>query len=169
MPTRTDPMLLALDNLSPTLQWVGFIATLAGAWLAWWAWWRAKGAHEQARLATEAAICLGRVAQLSDLIADMRELQEMLARGDLPAVAAKCQHLRGRVVRFKAEAYTELTDVERQNLDLARRHLEEMGDVAAVGRGKETRRIGRIQLAYGKANEALNRVFAMHRLTARGD
>ena len=111
-------MLLALDNPAPILQWVGLVATLAGAWLAWWAWWRAKGAREQARLATEAAIRLGRVAHLSDLIADMREHQEMLARSDLAAVPAKCQHLRGRVVRFKTEAYTEMRDVERQNLVL---------------------------------------------------
>ena len=160
---------MALGNLPPWAQWLGLLATITGALLALWAGLKAKGAREQARAAKEAAVRLGRVAQLGDLIADMRELQEMLARGDLPGVAAKCQHLRGRVVRFKAEAYTELREEERQNLDLARRHLEEIGEVAAVGRGKESGRIGRIQLAYGKANEALNRVFAMHRLTAQGD
>jgi hypothetical protein len=157
-------------------QWLGLIATLAGTWLALLAWRSAKraardarDAEEQASLAKEAAIRLGRIAQLGDLINDMQELQAMLARKDFAAIASKCGNLRGRIVRFKVEAYTDLGDEESASLDLAREQLEIIGKVAAVGKGTDDNRSGRIQLGYSAANEAINRVFALWRRSAEGD
>jgi len=166
----------AVPSVSHGAQWLGLIATLAGTVLgglsfafAMIAAWRAKGAREQARLAKEAAIRLGRIAQLGDLIADMQELQTMLARNDFPGIAGKGNLLRGRIVRFKAEAYPELTESEKQNLDLARGQLEVIVRVAAIGKARPERRQGDIQLGYGKAHEALNHVVAMHGAHAQGD
>ncbi len=157
-------------------QWLGLATTLVGTavgiaglvW-AWIAAKRAAGAREQAELARKAATRLGRIAQLGDLIADMHELQTMLARKDFAAIAGKANLLRGRIVRFKAEAYIELGDEEKEDLDLARKQLETTAEVAALGKASETHRMGKIQLGYGQANEALNRVVAIHGQKVRGD
>src|SRR3970040_276424 len=112
-------------------QWWGVFATLLGAvlslvgvFVSGWAVWNAKGAKQQAQLAREAAIRMGRVTQLSDLIAEMQELQTMLARRDFESIAAKCSHLRGRVVRFKKESYNLLGQDENADLDMTRDQLE---------------------------------------------
>ena len=47
----------------------------------------------------------------------------MLARMDFPAIAGKANLLRGRVAKFKTEAYTELGDEEKDDPDLARSHV----------------------------------------------
>lgn len=151
------------------LLWSSAIASILSFFAASWAAWRAKGAREQAILAKIAATRLGRIVQLSDLMEDMKELQVMLARSDFLAIAAKSQHLRGRVVRFKAEAYSELEESERESLDEAREQLEAIAKVAATGKATDKNRLGRIQIGYGHANEALNRVFAVHRLRVEGE
>ena len=129
------------DNLPYWLQWVGLLATLGGAGvsLASLIWAiraarSAKTASEEATLAKQAATRLGRVAQVGDLINDMQELQAMIARSDFPAIAAKASHLRGRVVRFKGESYTDLSEEEQQGLDSARDQLEIIGRESAVGK-----------------------------------
>jgi len=162
------------QTLSYTAQWIGLVATglglavgigsLAAAWVAAS---RAKGAREAAESARQAAIRLGRIAKLGDLIGDMQELQTMLARADLHAIAGKANLLRGRIVRLKSEAYTELMFEERGNLDLARDHLELIVKTA-TGKARQEHKIGEIQRAYGAANEALNKVAALHAQKAQG-
>ena len=166
----------AVPSVSHGAQWLGLVATLAGTVLgglsfafAMIAAWQAKGAREQARLAKEAAVRLGRIAQLGDLIADMQELQTMLARNDFPAIAGKANLLRGRVVPFKHEALMGLDDTERENLDLARAQLESIAKVAATGKASVKSRAGRIQVGFGRANEALNRVVGVHAQSIRGE
>jgi hypothetical protein len=166
----------SVDNLPYGIQWLGLAATLVGtglgaASLVWAikAAVRAKSAREMANQARAAAVRAGRVAHLSDLIADMQELQAMLARCDFLAIAGKANLLRGRIVRFKAEAYNELGVEEKENLDLARGHLEGVAKVAATSTANEESKAGRVQLGYGNANEALNKVVAIHRQKVEGD
>lgn len=147
-------------------QWFGLLMTIAGTLLTVWAVVSARGAKQQAREAKEAAIALGRVLQLSDLISDMQELQAMLARKDFDSIAAKCTHLRGRVVRFTHEAYNELSAIEHESLNLTRAQLEGITRVASVGKGLDENRIGKIQMAFGLANEELHKVFANRRKDA---
>lgn len=156
-------------NLPRWLLWSSSIASILGFVAAVIAAWRAKGAREQATLAKIAATRLGRIAQLSDVMEDMKELQVMLARADFLAIAAKGQHLRGRIVRFKAEAYSELSESEKESLDAAREQLEAIAKVAATGKGTDESRLGRIQIGYGHANEALNNVFGLQRPRVEGE
>ncbi len=160
------------QTLSYTAQWIGLAATVLGLAVgigslvaAWVAASRAKGAREAAESARQAATRLGRIAKLGDLIGDMQELQTMLARADLHAIAGKANLLRGRIVRLKSEAYTELRFDEQENLDLARGHLAAIVKVA-TGKASQEHKSAQIHLGYGVANEALNRVFAL--LHARG-
>ncbi len=140
----------AAQNLSYWTQSLGLAATLLGTVLgagsliwAYLAAQRAMGAREAAELAALAATRLGRIAQLGDLIADMQELQPMLARADFPAIAGKANLLRGRVVRFKTEAYTELADQATESLDLAREQLQIIAKVAATSKAGDERRLFR--------------------------
>ena len=157
------------QNLPYWAQSVGLAASVLGAGIACVAARRAKGAREQAEMAKQAATRLGRVAQLSDLIADMRELDAMLARADFPAIGMKANLLRGRIARFKTEAYTELGGQEREDLDLAREQLQAITKVAVGRTFKDETRKARIPLGYGNAYEALNRVFAIHGQAIVGD
>jgi hypothetical protein len=161
-------------NLSFTAQVIGLVGTLLGAAVGIgsfvWAWIsasRAKGAREAAELARQAAIRLGRIAQLGDLIADMQELQTMLARADLAAIAGKAIHLRGRIVRLKSEGYTELRSEVKGNLDAARDHLTYIMKTA-TGKASQEHMIQEIQRGYGGANEALNEAVALHAGEAEG-
>lgn len=156
------------NDIPHWLQWVGLLATVLGAGLAFWAALSAKGAKEQATEAKLQAIRLGSVLRLGDLIFDMQELQAMISRKDFHSISAKCSHLRGRVVRFKTESYNLLSESAAADLDLVREQLEAIGRVAATGKGLDENRLGRIQLAFGHANESINRVFAIHHAEASG-
>ena len=164
------------QNLPYYGQWLGLAATLFGAGLAAGSFYcaklaarRAKAAGDKAELARQAATRLGRIAQLGDLIADMQELQTMLARTDFPAIAGKANLLRGRIVRFKTEAYNELREEESEKLDLAREQLQTMAEYAATGKASQENKTGRLQIAYGNAYEAMNAVVAIHGQKAEGD
>jgi hypothetical protein len=76
-------------------------------------------------------------------------------------VAAKANLLRGRIVRFTAEAYTELSGEQREKLNLARNQLESMVGVA-VGKAGDASKRGRIEIGYGEVLEAINVVVAVH-------
>ena len=161
-------LVAVVESPSNLAQWIGLVATLVGTGVgvfglicAWLAARRAKGAREAAEMAERAATRAGRIARLADLIDDMQELQVLLAEGNFSAIARKANLLRGRVVRFKREAYTELSNEEQQDLDSSREQLSIVAKVA-LGEAKEQNKAKRIQLAYGIANESLNRVFAMH-------
>lgn len=150
------------QDIPNRLQWFGLLATLVGTLFSIGAFISALFASSRAREARDAAIRAGRVARLSELIEDMQELQTMLARSDFPAISAKCGHLRGRIARFKTEAYTKLREQEIQELDIAREQLEIIGTESLRGKLTETNRRIRIQTGFGKANEALNRIVASH-------
>ena len=77
--------------------------------------------------------------------------------------------MRGRVVRFKEEAYNELGSDEKDSLALARDHLELVAKVAATTTAANDYKAGRIQVGYGNANEALNKVMAIHRKKVEGE
>ena len=165
------------ENLTYTAQWIGLVGTLLGTALgvgsvvvAWIAASRAKGAREAAESAREAAVRLGRIAQLSDLIGDMQELQTMLAREDLAAIAGNANHLRGRIVRLASETYTELVSegTEKGNLDAAREQLDIIVK-AATGDANQEHKIGKIQRGYGEALEAINKVVGRQTHLAQGD
>ena len=157
-------------DIPPFWQWFGWLATIAGTCLALWAALSAKGAKQQAREAKEAAIRLGRVLELSDLINDLHELDAMIARAEFQAIAAKSGHLLGRVVRFKAETYNLLSATQSADLDRAREQLEQITRAAAKeGTAKDATRIGRIQIGVAEVNECLNRVFAIHHAGRIGD
>jgi hypothetical protein len=163
-------------NLSYSAQLAGLIATLLGTGVgvvgvavAWVAAWRAKGAKEQAELARRAAVRLGRVAQMGDLIGDMQELQAMVARSEFAAITDKAALLRGRIVRFKSQAYTELLEEEKESLDLARDQLQVIAQVAGSDRATEQGRARRIRAGFGQANEALNKVAGRHAHVAEGE
>lgn len=164
------------QNLSYFAQWFGLITTVLGAGLggasvvaACVAARRALGAREQAELAKQAATRLGRIVQLGDLIGDMQELQIMLARADFLAIAGKANLLRGRIVRFKSEAYSELSEEENESLDLARDQLQAIVKRSVSRRGGNEFKAGQIQTAYGVAYEALNQVVAIHGQSVRGE
>lgn len=150
-------------------QWIGLLATMVGTAFSLWAVINSRGAKKQANLARQAAVRLGQIAQLGDLIAEMQELQVMLARTDFDSIVMKCNHLRGRVVRFKNEAYNDLSEEQAANLDGARAQLEIMSEVAVSIRATDSSRIGKIQLAYGRAHEALNQVFSGVRVHAEDE
>jgi len=163
------------DCLPCWLEFLGFAGTILGTGLAGlsllWAILaarRALDASQQAKEAKHAAIRLGRIARLEDLMADMQELETMSAEADFHAVARKADRLRGRVARFKEEAYTVLTGDERASLDLAREQLKIIQQSALGKAAKENKR-ARIQKGYGEAYEAVNRVFGVHKRVADED
>ena len=163
-------MELLNHDVPPLGQWLGLVGTFAGTAFALWAALSDKSAKKQAEEAKQAAIRLGRVLQLTDLLADMQELQLMLARMDFQALAAKSSHLRGRIVRFKTEAYNLLKPEAAESLDLARDQMESISNAATqVGNIRDETRIYRIQVALGHANESLNAVFAIHRAETHGE
>lgn len=144
-------------------QWAGLVATFAGTLFALWAALSAKRAGQRAEEAKDVAFRVGRVLQLSDLIDDLKEIQSMLARAEFQSIAAKASHLRGRVVRFRIEAYNELGNAERLSLATAREHLVIIGQEAVNRRLADVTRVERIQVAFGNLVDALNRVFALLR------
>jgi hypothetical protein len=163
-------------NLSYPAQLVGLLATflgtgvgIVGVLVACVAARRAKGAREQAELAKRAAIRLGRIAQIGDLIDDMHELQTMVARSAFAAIADKADLLRGRIVRWKTQAYTELIEEEKESLDLARDQLQFIARVAASDSSGGKARVRRIRAGFGQANEALNTVAGRHAHLAEGE
>lgn len=159
----------AEPSLPLWLQWLGLVATLVGAAFSMWAALSAKSARKQAVLARQAAISLGRVTQLGDILSDMQELQTLITRGDFDGIAPKATHLRGRIVRFKEEAYSELSDDVMEHLDAARDQLREIEKASSVGAALPATRKGRIQVAYGHAMEHLNSVFAFQRRAVQGE
>ncbi len=93
----------------------------------------------------------------------------MLARNDFAAIAGKASLLRGRVVRFAAEGYNELGEEERQDLAVARDQLKVVLEIGATSKASDKHIAGQIQLGIGEANEALNKVFAIHRQESKGE
>lgn len=93
----------------------------------------------------------------------------MIGRGDFRSLEAKCNLLRGRIVRFKTEAYTDFTVDDLQHLDIARAQLELIGEVAGDNRMSDARKTTRVQVGYGKANESLNCIMAIQRMHAEGN
>ena len=150
------------------VQWLGLSATFVGTVFAIWATISARGARKQAAEAKLAAIRLVRALELSELLAEMQELQAMLSRKDFEAVAAKSSHLRGRVARFKLQAYTLSTESAAADLDVARDQLHTIGEIAAASKGADSTRFEKISSAFGDAYEALNRVFAAQQSTVHG-
>lgn len=148
-------------------QWFGLFATFLGLaatfGAAVWAALRAKGAERQAKEARDAAIRLGSVLHLSDLLEDMQELQAMLAREDFDGLAAKAGTIRGRIERFgrQQSRYGLSTEETAQALDMAKGHLSIIIKVAAQWTGKPENRPRKIRIAVANAYEALNHAFAI--------
>lgn len=156
------------DPLPNWVQWLGLATTVLGTGLAFWA---APSATRASRIASEAraaAVRIGRTLELSDLLSDMQELHAMLARRDFESITAKASNLRGRVVRFKVQAYTLLLEEYASDLDTARTHLESIESEASSSRTVDATKILRISSAWGHAFEALNRVFGIQQLTVHG-
>jgi hypothetical protein len=149
-------------------QWIGLFATILGLaatfGAAVWAALRAKGAEKQSKQARDAAIRLGNVLHLSDLLEDMQELQAMLAREDFDGLAAKAGTIRGRIERFGRQQalYGLSTDETAQALDMAKGHLDVIMRAAAQWTGKPENRPGRIRIAVANAYQALTKAFANH-------
>lgn len=159
-----------MNNAIPNAwQWFGLFATCLGTVMAIWAALSAKGANQQAREAKDAAIKIGSVLQLSDLLLDMQELQTMLAREDFEAIGAKTSTLRGRIVRFKQESYNRIAAEALEQLDLARDQLQSITQTAANNKLKTENRSGRIQRAFAEVAEALNFVFALQQRSLHGE
>jgi hypothetical protein len=150
------------QDVPPIWQWVAFFATIVGTGMAVWAALSAKAARDQAKEARDAAILLGRVLQLSDLVSGMQELQSMLSRSEFVSVAEKSTHLRGRIVRFKQQAYDALNAETREHLDNVRDQLHQITDAAMHPKTADSTKRDAIQQAFAAANESLNRVFAIH-------
>jgi len=83
------------ESLPYMTQVAGFVATVAGAALSAFSFLFAWLAAHRAKAAREAAIELGRIAQIGDIVADMQELQTTVARRNFAAVADKVNLLRG--------------------------------------------------------------------------
>lgn len=97
-------------------------------------------------------------------------MQGMLARRDFEEIAEKSARLRGRVIRFRAEAYNSLNEEQAAEIDRARGHLEIITDKATQsGNMKDETRIQHIQSAFGQISEALNAVLAVHHGTVQGE
>lgn len=149
-------------------QWVGLFATVAGVALsiasvagAWVSARRAKQARDAANRAWEAAKRLGRLAQLEELSGDMQELQSfILGKAGARFITAKCDRLRGRVSRFKAENEQKLSVDELEGLDLARSHLDIMSQVCSENSKRPDHT--RLQTAFGHASVAVGRVTGSH-------
>jgi hypothetical protein len=102
--SRGQPVDGAEQSLPYLHQWLSYVATVAGAILsligtvaAIYAARKAKGAKDAAVEAQRAALRLGRIAQIGDLIGDMQELDPMIAREDFAAISQKCTRLIGRI------------------------------------------------------------------------
>ena len=159
-----------LNNEVPNVwQWIGLFATILGMGMAFWAALSARSAKQQAQEAKEAAIRIGHVLQLSDLLLDMQELQTMLAREDYEAIGAKTSTLRGRIVRFKRESYNSLGDDVAEQLDRARSHLKKITQAATNSKLKKQTRTERIQVAFAEVTEALNFVAAIQQRSLHGE
>lgn len=149
-------------------QWIGLAATVLGAFLslasfvaAWVSASRAKQARDNAERAWMVARRFSRLSQLVELLADMQELQTTIAFSKSPRmVAMKCDRLRGRVSRFRAECERDLTASQLEDLDRARTQLDIMSEASTDGSKKPN--FNQLQIAFGSANEAIGRVAGSH-------
>ena len=144
-------------NPAPVWQWVGIVVTIAGTALSCWAALAAQSARKQAKRAAEAAVRLGRVVQAADLILELKELESLLVRGDLDAVVDKATHVRGRVARFRSEAYHELPESELGELLLATDQLARIASINA-GRQQPANKTAAIRVALSDIALLLNAV-----------
>jgi hypothetical protein len=97
-------------------------------------------------------------------------MQAMLAHRYFEGIAAKAAQLRGRVIRFRKEAYNSFNEEQAADVDRAREQLEIISDTAIhVGNMKDETRIQRIQSAFGQISEALNSVLAVQHGTMQGE
>lgn len=149
------------------LQWIGLLATLMATGLTVWAAVSAKRAQLRASEARDAAVQIGDIIQLTDLLQDLEELQGLLVREEFGSLAARANVIRGRIVRFKSRSYNLFTNVA-VALDDVRDQLEEVRRVASEWTGKPENQPGRIQRAIALANEKLNEAIAKQQDTARG-
>jgi len=78
------------ESLPYMTQVAGFVATVAGAALSAFSFLFAWLAAHRAKAAREAAIELGRIAQIGDIVADMQELQTTVACNHQQAAEQGC-------------------------------------------------------------------------------
>src|ERR1700688_3561900 len=103
-------MLAWMNNAVPNwAQWIGLFGTLVGAGFSLWGVFSARSAKQQASLARQAALRIGHITRIEDIIGEMRELEIFIARKDMELIAMKCNQLRSRVARFKPDAYNQLS------------------------------------------------------------
>lgn len=153
------------ESLPYTWQLVGFWATIIGTLLslvsvgaAVVAAVQATGARDAARQARAAAIRLGRLATINDLIGDMHELQTLLISGSFDVIGVKATNLRGRVAGFKMEAYTELEGKQLTQLDNVLGQLEIIGRIAVRDPAGDGDRLARMRNGHSMAFDALSQV-----------
>jgi len=159
-----------LNNAVPDFwQWIGLFATFLGTAMAIWAAVSAKGAQRQAKEAKDAAIRTGQLFHVSDLVADMQELQSIINEKNEVLVAAKADMIRGRVGRFLEEWKTSQRPESHGEymLGLVRLQLENISKAAVGSRLKPENRWARIQIAFGEANQALQTVAGIQKVEAQ--
>lgn len=162
-------MFVLLATMPLWAEWLGWVASLLGALLALWAGCTAKGAKEQARLAKEAAIQRAHATSIGDLIAELKTIPQFASAYDWDAVAAKAQHVRGRLARFETDVYSENGGDDKTALASAVGALKAIVEAATAGRRTESTRAGRVRVKYGDALEAMERVYATQERRARGE
>ncbi|MBA3313153.1 MAG: hypothetical protein M3552_17055 [Planctomycetota bacterium] len=156
------------QNPGPMWQWAGLTATLAGAvssLAAFVAAWMARG---QAKRAYQAAVRLTRVTEITDLTAELLELEILVAHQNIRATTAKANHLRGRIARFLADAYDDLSEKEREELSLAREQLGKVPSIAA-GRKQSDNKLADISIAIGAVSVSLGLVAGRRAAANRED
>lgn len=146
-------------NPGPLWQWVGIAATVAGTGLSLWAALAAWAALKQARLAADVARRLARIVQIADVLADLQEMETLVARGDLKSTTAKANLMRGRIARFgvRREAYDELSEEERNELLLSQEQLTKIPLIVA-GRQQVENKLAAIEIALGEIVQSVSSV-----------
>ena len=153
-------------NPEPTWQWAGLAATFAGTLLALWAALAAQSARTQAKRAVEAAVRLGTLFQIADLLAEVGELEIITTREDLELIEWKAGRVHGRIARFSHDVYDDLNLREREQLTLAREQLVILKTIAA-GRKQAVNKLPLIRAAVGEVTVALNAVVGMRTAAIR--
>lgn len=156
------------QNPGPVWQWLGLAGTLAGMLFSIWAVVAARSARVQAKRAFEAATQLARLTQVTDLAAELLELEVLVAHESIPAISAKANHLRGRIARFLTDAYDDLSENERKELSLAREQLGKVSSIAA-GRRQSENKLAGIRSAIGEVSASLGSVAGRRAAANRED
>ena len=136
------------DPSSSPWQWINLTVGFLGLVLTWIAASRAKAAKTAAQAARKSASMLARHDRFQELQLEFQDLQLLVSNNSsAELLGTKCSRLVSATMRFKTEATAELGDASRENLDIIREQLREMGNTVFNPKIAEGTRRARFQIA----------------------